>query len=180
MLWVLIESTLLNVLWVPVCRKSMDSVDIVHVPIIQLDNVHWVHGHCPFSPWTLSTQSMDNVHWIHGQCPLSPWTFFFPTLYLVKNYSNPTKLNAYIQFIMHVSHLYFMTYNSYMSINTDRPTAHNIKLYCFIYCAAVHLFITFWKIIKVIKVLLLNYKFYVGGKLDGVYCFLVYLNIMNN
>ena len=78
----------------------------------KVHNVHSVHGYCPLSPWTMSTQSMDNVHWDHGLYPLNPWTvstqimeFFpwvFPTLYLVKNYSNPTKLNAYIQFTMHV------------------------------------------------------------------------------
>ena len=39
-----------------------------------MDNVHWVHGQYPLSPWTLSTQSMDNVHSVHGQCPLRPWT----------------------------------------------------------------------------------------------------------
>ena len=32
----------------------------------------------------------------------------------------------------------------------------------------------------VIRVLLPNYKCYIGGKLDGVYCCFVYLNIMNN
>ena len=31
-----------------------------------------------------------------------------------------------------------------------------------------------------IKVLLPNYKFYICGKLDGVYCFLAYLNILQN
>ena len=33
-----------------------------------------VHGQCPLSPWTMSTQSMDSVHSVHGQCPLRPWT----------------------------------------------------------------------------------------------------------
>ena len=32
-----------------------------------------VHGQCPPSPWTMSTQSMDIVLSVHGQCPLSPW-----------------------------------------------------------------------------------------------------------
>ena len=30
-----------------------------------------VHGQCPLSPWTMSTESMDNVHCVHGHCP---WT----------------------------------------------------------------------------------------------------------
>ena len=39
-----------------------------------MDNVHWVHGQCPLSPWSMSTQSMDNVQPVHGQCPLITWT----------------------------------------------------------------------------------------------------------
>ena len=97
-----------------------------------MDTVHWVYGQCPLSPWTLSTQSMDNVHWDHGHWPwtmstesmdsvhsvhgLFPWVF--PTFYLVKNYSNPTNLNA----VHSACHLYFMTYNVFMSISTDRRT----------------------------------------------------------
>ena len=93
--------------------QSMDSVDIVHghYPIrldsldktlwtlsrVSMDNVqtvHWVHGQCPLSPWTMSTESMDivqsgwshwtlsrvsidivqTINWVHGKCPLSPWT----------------------------------------------------------------------------------------------------------
>ena len=57
-----------------------------------MDNIHWVHGHCPLNPWTLSTESMDNVHQIHGQCPPNPWTMstqslnFFPgfSLHFIK------------------------------------------------------------------------------------------------
>ena len=68
-----------------------------------MDNVHWIHGHCPVwlvsldfvhgltglcpqYPWTLSrlsTESMVNVHWVHGQCPGSPlssWTFYRPEM----------------------------------------------------------------------------------------------------
>ena len=99
-----------------------------------MDNVHSVHGQYPLRPWRLSTESMDNVQSVHR---LFPWVF--PILYLVKNYSNPSKLNTYIQFTMHhiisyqslnlggrrgtvddvhnACHLYFMTYNAYMSIN---------------------------------------------------------------
>ena len=107
-----------------------------------MDNDHSVHGQCPLrpwtmstesidwcplSPWTVTTQSMDNVRWDHGQCPLNavtnvhsvhglfPWVL--PTLYLVKHYSNPTKLNAYIQFTVHVI---YISWHAYMSINTDK------------------------------------------------------------
>ena len=62
-----------------VCRKSMDSVDIVRLEYWNagpwtmstesMDNVHSVHGHCPPSPWTMSTESMDNVHSVHGLFP---------------------------------------------------------------------------------------------------------------
>ena len=147
----------------------MDSVDIVHghcpAGVLEresIDNVHSVHGQCPLCPWTMSTQSMD------GQFPLRPWTmstesmdnvhsvpglfpWVFPTLYLVQNYSNPTKLNAYIQFTMHAIYISWHTI-PIMFINTDRHTfsltgrSKNI-LHCFIYCTVVILFITFWKII---------------------------------
>ena len=73
---------------------STESMDIVHWIHGQ---VHSVHGQCPLSPWTVSTESMDNVHSVHG---LFPWVF--PSLYLVKNYSNPINLNAHIQLTMHV------------------------------------------------------------------------------
>ena len=73
-------------------------------------------------PWTMSTESMYNVHSVHGQCSLCPWTMstetmdsvhsvpelfpcVFPTLCLVQNYSNPTKLNAYTQFTMYVVYI---------------------------------------------------------------------------
>ena len=78
----------------------------VHVPcptspwttsIQSMDNVHSVHGQCPLRPWTMSTESMDSVHSVPG---LFPWVF--PTLYLVHTCNNPTKLNAYVQFTMHV------------------------------------------------------------------------------
>ena len=141
----------------------MDSVDIVRLEYWNVDSVHWVHGQCPLNPWTMSYESVDIVHWVHGQYPLSPWTmstetmdnihsvhghfpWVFPILYLVKNYSNPTKLNAYIQFTIHV------IYNAYMSINTDRHTVSRSsavrqnKLHCFIYCAVVSQCITFYKI----------------------------------
>ena len=72
--------------------QSMDSVDIVQFAWTPMDNVktvHWVHGHCPLSPWIISTESMDIVqsgwsHWtlsmdsmnfvqsIHGHCPDCP------------------------------------------------------------------------------------------------------------
>ena len=62
-------------------QGSMDNVHWVYgqCPLspwtMSTDNVHSVHGQCPLRPWTMSTESMDNVHWIHGQWPLSPWTF---------------------------------------------------------------------------------------------------------
>ena len=69
----------------PVCRKSMDSVDIVRLeywkerPWIMstesMDSVHWVHGHCPV--WLVS---LDFVHGLTGQCPLSPWTMSTETM----------------------------------------------------------------------------------------------------
>ena len=76
----------------PVYRKSMDSVDIVHrlCPAGVFGHCPWtlsgwsigtrVHGQYPLSPWTMSTESMDIVHSVHGQCPLSPWTMFTETM----------------------------------------------------------------------------------------------------
>ena len=62
----------------PVCRKSIDSMDI-------LDIFHRIDGHCPWNPWNVWTMSMepmecvDNVHGIQGQCPgycgHCPWNF---------------------------------------------------------------------------------------------------------
>ena len=128
--------------WLPIGRKSMDSVDIVHGHCLAgvLER-----GQCPLSPWTMSTQSMGNVHSVHGQCPLRPWTmsaesmdivhsvhglfpWVFTTLYLVKNYSNPTKLNAYIQFTMLVIYISWHTMSICPSILIDlltvtRPSA---------------------------------------------------------
>ena len=160
----------------PICRKSMDSVDIVHghcqAEVLEcgsVDNVHWVHGQCARNQWTMSTESMDNVHSVHGQCPLRPWTmstesmdnvhsvhglfpWVFPTLYLVKNYSNPTKLNAYIQFTMHVIYISWHTMPICPSIlikHTVCLSRSHKKLHCFffIYCDVVSLFIIFRKII---------------------------------
>ena len=71
-----------NIFKIPICRKSMNSVDIVHGHCLagvlewrSMDTVHSVHGHCPLNPLTMSTQSTDNVHGDHWQCPLSRWTF---------------------------------------------------------------------------------------------------------
>ena len=90
-----------------------------------------IHGQCPLSPWTMSSESMDNVHWVHfqwvyGHCPLSPWTMFtesmdlplcvFPTLYLVKNYSNATKPSS----SQCMSFIFYDILWMHMSINTER------------------------------------------------------------
>ena len=53
----------------PVCRKSIDSMDI-------LDIFHGIHGYFPQNAWTLSIESMecvDNVHGTHGMCGQCPW-----------------------------------------------------------------------------------------------------------
>ena len=145
----------------------MDSVDIVHghcpAGVLEhgsMDNVHSVHEQCPLSPWTMSTESMDMVHWIHGQCQLSLWTmstesmdnvhsvhglfpWVFPTLYVVKSYSNPTTVNAYIQFTMHVIYISWHTIPICLSVLIDilslGPQCNKNKLcvHCFIYCAVV-------------------------------------------
>ena len=127
---------LTDCIYQPVCRKSMDSVDIVRLEYSNVNNAHWFHRKFSQSPWTISTESMDNVHSVHGQCPLRPWTmstesmdnvhsvhrlfpWVFPTLYLVKNYSNPRKLNAYIQFTMHVIYIWCHTMPICSSILID-------------------------------------------------------------
>ena len=135
-------------------------MDIVRLEYWNMDNVHWVHGQCPLSPWMMSTQSMDivhspwtmstetvdNVHWIDGHYPLSPWTFFlgFPYTLFSKNYSSPTKLNRYIQFTMHVIYISCHTMPICPSILSLGPLpfsrSHKNKLHCYIYCAVVSLF----------------------------------------
>ena len=89
--------------WPPVCRKSMDSVGIVHGqrPAGVLERkkewtliVHWFDGQS--QGWldpTVSTASMDNVHWVHGQCSLCYWASPPPFFY---------KAIQHIQFSMHV------------------------------------------------------------------------------
>ena len=59
----------------PVCRKSIDSMDI-------LDIFHGINGHCPWNLWNVWTMSMepmecvDNVQGtvdiVHGIFPASP------------------------------------------------------------------------------------------------------------
>ena len=66
--------------------ESMDNVHWIHghcpVWLVSLDFVHGLTGLCPEYPWALSrlsTESMVNVHWVHRQCPgspLRPWTFY--------------------------------------------------------------------------------------------------------
>ena len=149
--------------WLPVSRKSMNSVDIVHrhnnkclAGVLECEQ-------CPLSPWTMTTQSMGSVHSVHGQCPLSPWTMstesmdivhsvhgLFPwvytTLHLIKNYSNPTKLNAYIQFKMLVIYISWHTMPICPSILIDLLTVSSPS-HKNMYCVVVTLFIIFWKII---------------------------------
>ena len=38
-----------------------------------VDNVHGLSGHCPWTQWTLSIDSMDIVHGLSGHCP-PQWT----------------------------------------------------------------------------------------------------------
>ena len=184
----------------PIYVKSMDSVDIVHghlpAGVLEqrsMDNVHGVHGYCPLRT--------------HGQCPLNPWTMstqsldfslgFPDTLFSIELLqSNQTEC---IHPVHNACYLYFMTYNAfmYMSINTDRHTVsmfistdrHTVPrpsaksqttLFYILYCCNPVYNILKNQHLLVIKELLPNYKIYIGGKLDGVYCFLVYLNIMNN
>ena len=60
---------------------------------IRLDFVQWVHGlldivQSAWTPWTLSRVSMDNVQtvlWVHGQCPLSPWTMSTESMDIVQS-----------------------------------------------------------------------------------------------
>ena len=138
----------------PVCRKSMDSEDIVQLEYWNegpMDNVHWVHGHCPLSRWTLSTQSMDNVHWYPGQCPLNPWTMstqsqnFFPGFspHFIKYRTiaiQPNWMHTSSSQCLHVYvHQYWQTYCLIGRF-------HKNKLHCYIHCTVVIPFITFWKI----------------------------------
>ena len=58
--------------------ESMDNVHWIHghcpVWLVSLDFVHGLTGLCPECPWTLS-----RLYWVHGQCPgspLSPWTSY--------------------------------------------------------------------------------------------------------
>ena len=37
-------------------------------------SVDFVHGQCPLSPWTISTETMDNVYGLSGQCLWTHWT----------------------------------------------------------------------------------------------------------
>ena len=47
---------------------------------MSMDNVHGVYGlsgHCPWTEWTFtmdSVDSLDNVHGYSGQSPVNPWT----------------------------------------------------------------------------------------------------------
>ena len=95
-----------------------------------------------FCPWTIMRQwSMVNIKGVHGQCAVRSWTmsresmdfvpgFFLYTLFRIwfhefKNCSNPTKLNAYIQFTMHV--IYF-SYHTMPTCPTILPAASKIRL----------------------------------------------------
>ena len=117
-----------NLAWsLPICRKSMDSVDIVHghypAGVLEwrsMDNVHWVHGHCPLSPWTMSTQSLNFfprflLHFIEYRI-----IAIQPNLM----HTSSSQCITCSQCITFIFHLNFMIYNAYMymSINTDRHT----------------------------------------------------------
>ena len=60
---------------VPVCKMSTE-------PMVSLDNVHGLPGHCPWNQWKVWTKSMDTLDkvqgahsdWTMSNCPLSPWT----------------------------------------------------------------------------------------------------------
>ena len=96
---------------------SMDNFQEVHcqwtVSIESMDNVHWVHGQCPVSPWTMSRESMDFVPESMDFVPgFFPYTIFRIWFHKIKNQT---------ELCIHPVHSAYVVYFSWHAV----PTCHN-------------------------------------------------------
>ena len=70
---------------IPICRKSMDSVD-------SLDFYHGLSGHLPWTQWTFTMDSVDSLDFYHGLSGHLPWTQWTLTMDSVDIYHGLSRL----------------------------------------------------------------------------------------